>query len=103
MAKKKKQWYTMDDIPCIILKKGKTRLLVRADNMQPIAHNPLPLAALAGTFARTAIPSALGAIAGRFMGNKKEEKPETMYYDNKDIPNNLKADQYYIDNALKVK
>ncbi len=65
----------MDDEPCIILKRGKKRLLCREYDMQPIAHNPLPLLGIAaGLLAKKGIKKlaagAAAAAAGSFIGKK---------------------------------
>lgn len=112
--KKKRQWYTMDDHPCIVVKKGKTRFIIDVTTGNTVLHNPIPLAALAAKVigssllrkaATTAATTAALSYVGKKVFGKKENSEDTqpiqkIQTDSLDVANPPKS-AWMIREALK--
>lgn len=68
---RKRQWFSKDEHPCILIKKGKRRYLIDTVTKEVVAHNFLPLLPLA----MMAAPHVAKAVGG-FIEKKLEPAEE---------------------------
>lgn len=111
MAKKKKRHLNcaLCGAEANFYKKGKGHRVLVCNNGHLLATNPIPLLAALAPAIKTAVVSGGAALVGSKIGQAfskatdKEEEPKSVdiTIDNKDIPNRLKADQWYINQALR--
>lgn len=114
MAKRKHVWHCGEchhDLKVMTKNKGTKYLYCPNCDHFKAYYNPIPLIAglLGSTAIKTGGVAAISSLAGGKIGSmiakatdKKEEKiGENITFDNKDIPNNFKANQWYIREALK--